>query len=374
MADRSDLFRGCLLGIACGDALGYTVDKKTYADICRDYGPNGLMGYDLVNGHADISSHTQLAAFSCNGLLLALTRGSSQSRPVAYGRYIALALKEWSMTQRYYRNPEKPRCWLCHVPQLRQRRCLDLRLPDTLSRDPLGTPQAPINSLNAPSSLTAAIPAGLFFDPGRMQPQEVGDLGMQAVALAHGDPLAFLSGAALAYIIAGITQEPEVSLGDHFTFAADAVAAQYSKTWPQATELQTLLRKAVFLSASGRPHPQVLDELGCDNAAGVLAGAVYAILATGGDFDASLIVSVNHSGRSAATGAVTGGILGAKLGVDSLPDFYLDCLETAPVLTEIAADLAQGSPSNLLHRLFNDDWDRKYVQGERVDPDGWATE
>ena len=63
-------YRGCLLGLAVGDAMGYTVDDRSLEQIRTDYGPEGLLGYDLVNGYADVSSYTQLAAFTANGLLL----------------------------------------------------------------------------------------------------------------------------------------------------------------------------------------------------------------------------------------------------------------------------------------------------------------
>ena len=59
-------YRGCLLGLAVGDAMGYTVDDRSLEQIRTDYGPEGLLGYDLVNGYADVSSYTQLAARICN--------------------------------------------------------------------------------------------------------------------------------------------------------------------------------------------------------------------------------------------------------------------------------------------------------------------
>ena len=41
---RRSLYRGCLLGLAVGDAMGYTVDSRTWREIQEDYGPNGLLG------------------------------------------------------------------------------------------------------------------------------------------------------------------------------------------------------------------------------------------------------------------------------------------------------------------------------------------
>ena len=40
-------YRGCLLGLAVGDAMGYTVDNNSWQEIREDYGPNGLLGYEL---------------------------------------------------------------------------------------------------------------------------------------------------------------------------------------------------------------------------------------------------------------------------------------------------------------------------------------
>ena len=75
MATKKNKNRGVLLGLAVGDAMGHTVDSRSLEEICADYGPNGLLGYDLVNGYADITSYAQLSAFAANGLLLGLTRG-----------------------------------------------------------------------------------------------------------------------------------------------------------------------------------------------------------------------------------------------------------------------------------------------------------
>ena len=47
MAVKRTSYRGCLLGLAVGDAMGYTVDSRSWQEIREDYGPNGLLGYDL---------------------------------------------------------------------------------------------------------------------------------------------------------------------------------------------------------------------------------------------------------------------------------------------------------------------------------------
>ena len=112
MALQQSSYRGCLLGMAVGDAMGYTVDHRSWSEIQEDYGPNGLLGYDLVNGYADVTSYTQLAAFTCNGLLFGLTRGQMLGKMAPLVKYIGLSSKEWAASQRPWGRPDKSFCWL----------------------------------------------------------------------------------------------------------------------------------------------------------------------------------------------------------------------------------------------------------------------
>lgn len=358
------IYKGCLLGMAVGDAMGAAVDGKSYRQICETYGPAGLLGYDCVNGLAEITSYTQVALFTCNGMLLSVAKGHTGN--TAYMRQITTGLKEWARVQHLPGDPILRHCWLCKVPQVRKRRCMDPRTLDALTRDVLGTPKKPANQGAGPGTLTAAVPAGLFFHPERMAFQDIGQLGACIVALTHGDPMAFLSGAVLAYAIAGIVQAPECSMEEQILQAAQAVTAQFPIS--QALRLQMLIQNAITLSGQPEiPNWQAMERLECQTAAQVLAGAVYAVLASGGDFDMAMIIAVNHSGKSAGVGAVTGALLGAKMGENSLPEFYLECLEGADTIGEIAMDLYTACPKGWRTRLFDDEWDRKYTHGLPVD-------
>ncbi len=366
MAADLNTYRGCLWGLAAGDAMGLRVDRKPYEDICRDYGPNGLLGYDLANGCAEISSYTQIAAFSCNALLLGITRGK-----MPYYKYMALGMREWAITQRYARFPQRMRCWVCHIEELRRKKCLDSRTLDALAREALGTLSSPVNKNDTPGALTAAVAAGLFFYPERIRIHEVGLLGAQSVALTHGDPGAFLCGAIIAYTVAGIVNDRELPLREHFANAAQAVVLQFGKTFPQAAQLQAMVQKVFTLADAGSDPHETIMSLQCDTAPRVLAGAMYTCLTCGDDFDTAMVTAVNHSGRSSAVASLAGAFLGAKLGQKAIPGFYLDCLEPAAVLDVLARDLVQACPRQVASRLFDDDWDRKYIQGEPVAQHGW---
>ena len=139
---------------------------------------------------------------------------------------------------------------------------------------------------------------------------------------------------------------------------------QFGHQFTQAYDLSNLLHMAVSLADDvSRTDIQVMEYLKCDNCAQVLSGALFAMLAGKEDLDRSLIIAVNHSGRSSAVGAIVGAILGLRQTEDALPPFYIECLEPAETLMELADDMWSGCPMEMGSKLFDLDWDRKYIHG-----------
>ncbi len=359
MGKKQDIVRGALLGLAVGDAMGYTVNNRSLEQIRADYGPNGLMGYDLVNGYADITSYTQVAAFTANGLLLALTRRQKRGEASAL-RYIAMALSEWSRSQRYCK-PERNYCWLSSVAEAKRRRSMDNRMLDALDRDTLGTIDAPTIRSDHPGALTTAVAIALLQDQLKLDRDELDMLGAQAVALTHGDPEAFICGAVLTHAMTEILIKPDTPAQEVVQNTMDAVQTLFGREYVQTTHVWELLQMAITLAnAEDIPQAEAMERLNCRSSAEVLAGVLYTCLTCHGSFDSAVITAVNHSGRSAAVGAITGAILGAMQGQNALPEFYLESLESAAVLTELADDMAQGCPDAIGGFIFDADWERKY--------------
>ena len=241
---------------------------------------------------------------------------------------------------------------------------MDTRMLDTLSRDRWSTPEEPANNYMTPGGLTTAIGVGLFFDRDMMDQTEIDRLGMEAVALTQGSPQAFLTGAILAHIMTNLLRYPEAPFKKVIGQAMRSLRDQFGHEYSQTYEILNLLRHAVALAESPNVNPQeVMERLRCDTAPQVLAGAVYACLACKDDFDRAMIVAVNHSGRSAAVGAIAGAMLGTRLGEKALPEFYIECLEPAETLRELADDLFHGCPMEQGNKLYDGDWDYKYLQG-----------
>ena len=371
MISKRSAFRGCLLGLAVGDAMGYSVDTKTWPQIQEDYGPYGLMGYDLVNGYADVTSHTQLAAFTCNGLLLGQTRGQVLGKMAPFVRYAALAQQEWAVGQRRYDQPTRNHCWVFRVQELRRRHCTDTRMVETLNRSRqasnrgrLYSLEDAVNSYDNPASIASAAAVGLFGDPSRMNQEEIDRLGAECVALTYGSPMAFLPGAVVAHLISRCLRDQDTPLADLVEDAVTALENQFAREYRQVKEIAKLVRQAVSMAENRNLKPvEAMERLKCDSGAEALAGAVYAALLCEEDFDRAMVVAVNHSGRSAAVGCLTGAILGARQGEQKLPEFYVESLEIAPVIRELADDLVQGCPMTKGNKLFDADWDQKYLHG-----------
>jgi ADP-ribosylglycohydrolase len=361
MREKRKIFRGALLGLAVGDAMGNAVDRKNLSDICADYGPNGLLGFDLANGDVEVSSYTQLAAYAANGLIMALARSQAYGKSPALVQHVSIALREWAKTQQYSRQ-EKTCCWLTTMPELKRRHCMDTRMLDALTRETLGTLQAPVYRNDQPSALTEVVPAAMLGCLTEIDQDEIDRLGGEMMALTHGHPETILSAAILTHALSVLLEEPDIGVKALVESAVDAVSLQFGPDFGNMEHIWALLQQAQALAEAKTVAPmEAMEQLRCRTAAEVLAGVLYTCIACGDDFDAAMITAVNHSGRSAAVGAVVGAVLGVRFGEDIVPEFYLESLESVALLQQLADDLAQSSALDQMNRLFDDDWDRKYL-------------
>ena len=100
-----------------------------------------------------------------------------------------------------------------------------------------------------------------------------------------------------------------------------------------------------------------------DSAEEALAIAVYCALKYENDFDSALIAAVNHKGDSDSTGAICGNILGARLGLNGIPEKYITNLELKDLILEIADDLYHDCRMSEYDSTHDDPvWIQKYVK------------
>ena len=170
----------------------------------------------------------------------------------------------------------------------------------------------------------------------------------------------------MAHLIRNTLRQPPKPLYTLVKEALGALQTQFSREYPrEVSQITALVEQAMSLAEERLTQPAaVMERLKCDTAAEVLAGAIYTALLCEEDFDNAMIIAVNHSGRSAAVAALTGAILGAQLGEEILPEFYMDGLYIADALRDLSDDLVQGCPMVRGSLLFDGDWESKYLHGE----------
>ena len=339
-----DRYRGCLLGGAAGDALGYPVEFLSLANIRERYGPAGITSYALQHGVAQISDDTQMTLFTANGLLFFETRrriGAPGGGSVIGAA--AACYRDWLTTQREPFCPEMRNhtAWLMNVPELYQRRAPGITCMEAIAQGAGGTIDRPINQSKGCGGIMRVAPAGLWL----AKPGGAGLLAAQLAAVTHGHELGYLPAGVLGYCVSTLVHGETDSMLEAVQSGLDWAAQRFADAQHLKT-LVHLVEKAVHLSKADVEDTQAIRELGEGWVAEeTLAIAVYCALKYENDFDRALIAAVNHSGDSDSTGAVTGNLLGARLGLAGIPSKYLETLELKSVILELADDLYHGVPS-----------------------------
>lgn len=359
-----DKFRGCLIGGAVGDALGYAVEFVEDSHIFQKYGERGITEYSLVNGVAPIFDDTQMTLFTANGLLLGTTRGMTRGIMGSYPSYIALCYQDWLRTQTAdeFGFELTEYSWLNNVPEMNHSRAPGRTCISYLMHNNLGTTTDPKNNSKGCGGVMRVAHIGLYFEGKRYTIDEIDMIGAEAAALTHGHELGYIPAAMLVHIIHLLAHNPDVSVKDAVVDAKAAI----SRLFPQAVHLADmfdLTDKAINLAAEADIDDlDAIRELGEGWVAEeTLAIAIYCSLKYENDFEKAMIASVNHSGDSDSTGAVTGNILGAHLGIQEIPAKFLTHLELKDTIIEIADDLFNDCKITEYGDYHDEVWERKYI-------------
>ena len=373
---------GCMLGGAAGDALGYAVEFFSHEEIVQKYGVGGIKSYELRHGKALISDDTQMSLFTAVGALRIFTLGfhpyypnpdlTSMQDPLQdmLSEYIPYQ-RQYLMRESYYawlktQREEVPSInafgytYLNDIPELNHRRSPGRTCIAALKSGKLGLTNRPINDSKGCGGVMRVAPIGILYAKDKdMSLEQIAEEGAEAAALTHGHDLGYIPAAALVYIIAAVCRGKELKRA-----AEDAIFAMHRlyRYARHLEEFDRIMNLAIELSAKDMDDVTAIGLIGEGWVAEeTLAIAVYCALKYKNDFKKAICAAVNHSGDSDSTGAITGNIVGAYLGVHGIPAEYLEKLELKEVISEIATDLADNrvSKSNALFYL-NGKWMKKY--------------
>lgn len=326
-----EFFRGCLVGGAIGDALGWPIEFLKLNEITHRYGAHGIQEMQLSSaGKAEITDDTQMTLFTAEGILRAQTRGMDKGICVP-PEVVYYAYQRWLLTQGYQRIDEYAWIydgWLIRIKELHARRAPGNTCLSELMSKKKGTLKEPINNSKGCGGVMRVAPAGLFYPK-----KEAFNKAAEFAALTHGHSSGYLSAGALAYIIAEIIEGQDIEVAAANTLSE---LGSYDKN----DECSFRLKQALELTKSDLSDIDAISQLGegwvGEEALGI---SMYCALKYRDDFKKALIAAVNHNGDSDSTGAITGNILGAYLGLSEIPKHWVENVELRDVLMQIADDL-----------------------------------
>ncbi|GBC61197.1 ADP-ribosylglycohydrolase [Desulfonema ishimotonii] len=329
--------RGCLAGGAVGDALGAPVEFMSLKEIRDQFGPDGISEYAPAYGRKGaITDDTQMTLFTAEGLILSRVRADKKIS-TSLVEFVYQAYLRWLSTQEQTEKDHMIQqygvCTMVDGILITRPELFSIRAPgnsclSALKSGHMGTVETPANSSKGCGGVMRIAPVGYF-----LPPDQVFDAACAIAAITHGHPTGYLTAGCLAQIISGVS---------HGATLPEAIryAVQMLKTKSGHEETLAAIQAALRALKTAPVSPETVETLGAGwIAEEALAIGLYSALASGGDFGKGLRLAVNHSGDSDSTGAITGNLLGAVLGLEAIPEKYLTGLELLDTIEELAEDL-----------------------------------
>jgi ADP-ribosylglycohydrolase len=338
---QPDRVRGCLLGGALGDALGYQVEFENVDEIAARCGGLGVPARLGFLRRPLVSDDTQMTLFVAEGL-----RDARGAGAVAMTRVIARALDRWYVTQFAHGLPRGRRPWtpdpardrgLVAEPRLHAARAPGATIMGALGErhehGPSWTRQRAQNDSKGCGAVMRAAPCGLV---ARTR-EDAFALGCDQGAITHAHPGGVLPAGALAAmvwdLVRGIPLAPAIDAAlDLLSYEADHASTT------------ALIERAREQSVAGPPSPTDIEAVGGgwvgDEALAI--GVLCALTIDGEGPDAvcaALWRASAHGGDSDSTASIAGNLIGAALGARALPATWLDELELRDVIEGAAEAL-----------------------------------
>ncbi len=340
MANRNtiDNFKGCMVGGAVGDALGAPIEFLSMDRIRSDFGHQGLTDYSEAFGRKGaFTDDTQMTLFAAEGLILSKVRQEYQGdKGVINSGYHALL--RWLYTQEENRQgnliQDHGTCSIVDGVLTGYKELFSLRAPgnsclSSLKSGKMGTIADPINNRKGCGGVIRMAPAGLVYDDA----EKAFHFGCKLTAITHGHPTGYLTAGTFAALISLLIS------GNSLAQAIENSILILKSNKNHEETIRTI-DEAVNMVGKYTPEPEVIETIGAGWVAQEALGiSIYCSLVSSDDFKNGVLLSVNHSGDSDSTGSITGNILGALNGFDSIPEEWVTDLELSKLIEEIAGDL-----------------------------------
>lgn len=326
-----DRILGCLLGGACGDALGAPFEFMSQNQMMEETDWNYLIDDFWTDGGrlGAITDDTQLVAFTASALV-----ASRWHRDLTEIEHLHLAYLTWHSAN----HAPTP---LVHEHHGYHDRLIGLvksqgdRAPDVISLDSLQNAkrlgETVDNGAESSAAVSRVAPIGLVYSAN---PEKAFDLGFAAAALTHGHRTDQLASGAFAMLIAFLV------LG-HSLRQAIALVQLHIQRMPGAHVILRAMHEPPWAQ-----DPKFTDagRMGFGWTSGeALAIAVDAVLTTD-SLESAIIVACSHDGKGDTTASMAGNLAGALYGLE-LPTRWLAQVEMRRELKLLARKLCQIIPN-----------------------------
>ena len=361
MENLKNKFRGCLVGGAAGDALGYAIEFLDEKKIFNKYGKTGITEYSLdpISGKALISDDTQMTLFTAFAVLFAEYRFQGRGIAANPSCYANMTYQDWLVTQemtyeeakKEYNYPEGYIDYpdgfisvlLKDVPELYKRRAPGLTCLSALEvrrkqrkkgKQIYSFIEDKINNSKGCGGIMRVAPIGFL---NYRDIESIDKEGAECAAITHSHSLGYMPAAVFAHIVHRcLYNELNMTLKEIIIEARDTVAKIFAED-EHINELKSVINDAIELSENNATDLNNIHRLGEGWVAEeTLAIAIYCSLRYQDDFSKGIIAAVNHKGDSDSTGAVAGNILGAWLGYDNIENKWKENLEIIDTIINIS--------------------------------------
>ena len=323
MEDIEGRFVGSIVGLAVGDALGYPGEFRTRAQILETFGPEGITEFvgvmderwparPIIIGTrhppGSYSDDTQMTIALAEGLLE--TQGQDlDARMEAVGRHFVA----WSRSEDNDRAPGGTCMTGC----------------ENLAR---GVPWRQANVANSKGcgSAMRVAPIGLLWHD---EPEELGRVARASSLLTHGHDAGVEGAAAAARLVGAAARGDAPEAMYHEVMAASAGRSPDFER--RMRQLPAMLDRepAEALSSQGLGEAWVAEE--------AVASALYCVWRHPDDFAAAALEGANTDGDSDSIACIVGGIMGARLGIEGIPERWREQVEDSARLHELGRRLAE---------------------------------
>jgi ADP-ribosylglycohydrolase len=296
--------RGLLLGLALGDALGRPVEFLSLDEIRKRH---GSLGVREPEGPLVPTEDTSLSLAVAEALV-----GAGAEGPEALMDAIVREFLRW---RREVRDEDRPGAT-----------CLE-----ATARLAAGTrwTEAGLSWSKGSGAVMRAAPVGFFFASYPLLLREVS----RAIArVTHGHPTA--QAAAVAVAVAAKEAADGAPPGAWVEKSRRALAGM--SAWEMAAALEEI-EPAVRETDDAAAMERLGEGWVSEEAA---AMAMAAVLRHPDDFREAVRCAVNHGGDSDTVGCIAGALSGGRLGEGALPGAWLEALERADEIRDLADRLA----------------------------------